>query len=229
MTTVRERVRAELIGEIKAAARRQVAEQGANLSLRAIARELEMVSSAIYRYFPSRDDLLTALILDGYNALADVVTEADAQVARDQLTSRFRAVARAIRQWARAHRAEYALLFGSPVPGYSAPRETVVPVVRLTGVVLAILRDGVASGALTADERPLPAELQDDLGEVLAEVDPSAMPASVLARGLAAWSGLFGLISFELFGHLVGVTTHYDSYYDDQVARLSTLIGLPDS
>src|SRR6478736_2776455 len=98
-----------------------------------------MVSSAIYRYYRSRDELLTALILDAYNALADAATAAEAVVPRDRLADRYAAVARAIRRWALANRAEYALLFGSPVPGYAAPPDTTVPVTRLSLVVIDIL------------------------------------------------------------------------------------------
>src|SRR3954471_6047773 len=77
-TTARERARAELTAEITDLARGQLATVGAaGLSLRAVARELGMASSAMYRYFPSRDDLLTRLIIDGYDALGAAAEEAD--------------------------------------------------------------------------------------------------------------------------------------------------------
>ena len=75
--SLRARVRAGMIDEIKAVARRHLTTDGANLSLRAVARDMGMVSSAIYRYFASRDDLLTALILDAYNSLGSAVEAAD--------------------------------------------------------------------------------------------------------------------------------------------------------
>src|SRR5580658_1309421 len=119
--SIRARVRAEMIAEIKAVARRHLQTDGANLSLRAVARDMGMVSSALYRYFASRDDLLTALIIDAYNALGDAVEKADAQVTdRAELRARWLAVAGAVRHWALSNQAEYALLFGSPVPGYAA-------------------------------------------------------------------------------------------------------------
>jgi len=75
--TARDRARAELTEEIKAVARRHLAEHGsAALSLRAVAREVGMVSSAVYRYFPSRDDLLTTLIIDAYAAVGDAAAAA---------------------------------------------------------------------------------------------------------------------------------------------------------
>ena len=86
-----------------------------------------MVSSAIYRYFPSRDDLLTALIVDGYNAIGEVAEQADAACPAGEYTGRWLAVCRAVRDWALAHPHEYALVYGSPVPGYQAPQQTIGP------------------------------------------------------------------------------------------------------
>src|SRR3954451_7681714 len=117
--TARERVRAELTKEITDIARRQLATEGAGgLSLRAVARELGMVSSAIYRYFPSRDDLLTALIVDAYDDLGTCAEASVADGARESALVRWQGVCRAVRAWALAHPHEYALLYGSPVPGY---------------------------------------------------------------------------------------------------------------
>src|SRR5215469_11240887 len=102
--SIRARVRAEMTGEIKQAARRQLATEGANLSLRAIARDLGVVSSALYRYFASRDELLTALIIDAYNAIGEAGEHADAAITeRPDLTRRWLAVATAWREWALAH------------------------------------------------------------------------------------------------------------------------------
>src|SRR5436305_3883754 len=113
MTSARERVRAELTAEITDAARRQLAEVGAAaLSLRAVARELGMVSSAVYRYFPSRDDLLTSLIVDAFDAVGRAAEEAmDAHQPR--VLPRWMAVAGAIRQWALDNPHDYALVYGS--------------------------------------------------------------------------------------------------------------------
>src|SRR5579862_9020730 len=147
--SIRARVRAEMIAEIKTIARRHLETDGANLSLRAVARDMGMVSSAVYRYFASRDELLTALIVDAYNALGETVEAADAAVAdRTALRQRWMATARAVRGWALAHQAEYALLFGSPVPGYAAPDDTIAAAARTPVVLLRILADGVAAGTL---------------------------------------------------------------------------------
>src|SRR5215203_3165343 len=129
---IRARVRAEMIDEIKAVATRHLHNDGANLSLRAVARDMGMVSSAVYRYFPSRDELLTALILDAYDALGEAVEVAEAAVDRADLRGRWLAACHGARDWALARPAEYALIYGSPVPGYAAPDDTVGPALRPT-------------------------------------------------------------------------------------------------
>ena len=143
--TARQRARAELTREIKEAARRQLAETGApQLSLRAVARELGLVSSALYRYFPSRDDLLTALIIDAYDSLGEAAEAAAAANGTAGPRSGWRAVCHAIRDWARANPHEYALIYGSPVPGYQAPRDTVGPAARVPLALGQLVRDSWA-------------------------------------------------------------------------------------
>ena len=123
---LRARVRAELVQEIKQEARRQVARAGAPaLSLRGVARQLGMASSAIYRYFPSRDQLLTALIVDAYQAIGEATEAADAACERQDFVGRWRAGCHEVRHWALANPHEYALVYGSPVPGYHAPQDTI--------------------------------------------------------------------------------------------------------
>jgi AcrR family transcriptional regulator len=222
---VRERVRAELTAEITDAARRQLAEVGAAaLSLRAVAREVGMVSSAVYRYFPSRDDLLTRLIIDGYDDLGAAAEAADDPTAPPR--GRWLAVCRAVRGWAQAHPHEYALLYGSPVPGYQAPRDT-VPAASRAGVVLGrILGDAARSGALpeTSGERDR-SLISDDAVEVLGGDHPS-LDETVRVRALLAWSSIYGTISFELFGHFVGSVEDGDRYFDRAMGDLAGLIGL---
>lgn len=225
-SSIRARVRAEMIDEIKAVARRHLATDGADLSLRAVARDMGMVSSAIYRYFPSRDDLLTALIIEAYHALGDAVETADAAADRADLRGRWHAACRAARAWALAHPAEYALLYGSPVPGYAAPVDTVLPAQRPPLTLIGILRDGVADGRLTPPDDDLPAPVRADLAEIAAGLFPG-LPAPLLARGMAGWTQLFGLISFDLFGRLDPVLPHRDAYFDHQTALMADLIGLP--
>ncbi|HKT05052.1 MAG TPA: TetR/AcrR family transcriptional regulator [Rugosimonospora sp.] len=225
--TARQRARAELSSEIKAAARRQLAVAGADgLSLRAVARELGMVSSAIYRYFPSRDDLLTALIIDAYHAMGDAA-ESAYHAARDP-RARWRAVCRAVRDWARAHPREYALLYGSPVPGYHAPPDTVEPATRVARLLLETVRESWAAGTLTPqpDGPQVSARLREQ-ATALAELTAPGLPAPVIARGIVAWTQLYGMISFELFGHLVGSVDPSDDFFQHATEQMADLVGLP--
>jgi AcrR family transcriptional regulator len=225
MPSARERVRAELTAEITDAARRQLAEVGAAaLSLRAVAREVGMVSSAVYRYFPSRDDLLTRLIIDGYDDLGAAAEVADDPSAPP--AERWLAVCRAVRSWALAHPHEYALLYGSPVPGYQAPRDT-IPAASRVGVVLGrILGEAARAGALPEGSGERDATLvSDDAVAVLGGEHP-ALDETVRVRGLLAWSSLYGTISFELFGHFVGSVEDTDRYFDRVMGDLAGLIGL---
>jgi AcrR family transcriptional regulator len=218
MTGVRARVRAELTEEILAVARRHLAEQGAAaLSLRAVARDVGMVSSAVYRYFASRDELLTALIVEAFDAVGQAAEDADASRPRDDLAGRWLAMARAIRGWAIANPQQYALVYGSPVPGYAAPQDTVDPAARVSLVLLQLLVDGVAAGTLDDERIETSRALRTDLAR-LREFAPG-VPDGVLVRGLHAWTWLFGHISYELFGHLHRVIEDYDAFFDLQAAR----------
>jgi AcrR family transcriptional regulator len=225
--SIRSRVRAEMTEEIKATARRHLAADGANLSLRAVARDMGMVSSALYRYFPSRDDLLTALILDAYNAMAEAVEQAEAAADRGDLRDRWLNACHAVRRWALAHPAEYALLYGSPVPGYQAPPDTTAAAIRTTGVLGRILRDGVASGRLAS--RPgerLPKGVRADLKRMRG-TEPFDVPEPVLARGLAAWIHLFGAVSFEVFGQFnTVIEVDREAFFDLEMRRMADLLGV---
>ncbi|MEV8377292.1 TetR/AcrR family transcriptional regulator [Kribbella sp. NPDC056861] len=222
--TARDRARAELTQEIKAAARRQLAVEGAErLSLRAVARELGLVSSALYRYFPSRDDLLTALIIDAYDALG---AEAEAAAKhQDDPREAWLAVCRVIRAWARQHPHEYALIYGSPVAGYQAPDSTIQPAGRVAFVLLGILAQAQASGVLTPTTAPEPSQPLAEQLKVLADAAPG-VPLSVLARTAIAWTQLFGMISFELFGQFAGWMDPADEFFAEATGQLATFLGL---
>jgi len=228
--TARERVRAELIREITEIARRQLATEGAaGLSLRAVAREMGMVSSAIYRYFPSRDDLLTTLIIDGYNAVGATVEKAEAACPPEDYAGRWLAACSAVRDWALAHPHEYALVYGSPVPGYEAPEQTIGPASRAAAVFGKIIGDAYRAGA-TAETSgpvvPVPASFIPDAARLRDAILEGA-PDHIAAAALIAWSGLFGLVSFELFGQFENVVTDRSAFFDHAAASLGRLTGLP--
>ena len=175
--TARERARAEITAEILSAARRYLATDGAPaLSLRAIARDLGMASSALYRYFGSRDELLTRLIVDAYDSLGAAAEASEAAVDRDDLPGRFAAVCRAVRTWALANPNEYALIYGSPVPGYVAPADTVGPATRVSILLMLILIEAAAQGRVPAEE-PREARALDPVLAQLPPGFPGARPA----------------------------------------------------
>jgi AcrR family transcriptional regulator len=224
---VRARVRAELTREIAEVARRHLASDGAAaLSLRAVARELGMASSAVYRYFPSRDDLLTALIVDAYDALGEAAETADAPHARADLVGRWQSACAAVRSWAKAHPHEYALVYGSPVPGYAAPEATIGPAGRVGVVLCRIVADGVTSGVIdgTSDGSGLDATILPGLAAELGL--PSDPGGSAAARAVHAWTSLFGLINFELFGHTHNVVVEDEKFFTASTARLAAELGV---
>ncbi|MFF5724524.1 TetR/AcrR family transcriptional regulator [[Kitasatospora] papulosa] len=231
MSTVRgarERARVEVTAAIKDEARNQLAAEGAaKLSLRAVARELGMVSSALYRYFPSRDDLLTALIVDAYDAVGEAAETAWAGAgdAAATHTARWVAVACAVRDRALAHPHEYALIYGSPVPGYTAPQDTVGPASRVGRVLIGVVRDahlaeGVAVPPLTAELRPEAARMAADLA--------ADLPPAVVVALVSAWAQLAGLISFELFGQFDRVVEAREQFFRHAVRELGRSVGLLD-
>ncbi len=202
--TARERARAQITAEILDAARGYLATDGAPaLSLRAIARDLGMASSAIYRYFRSRDELLTRLIIDAYDSLGAAAEVREETIGRNDLAGRFTAVCDAVRGWALAHPNEYALIYGSPVPGYVAPADTVPPATRVTTLLMRIIVDAATAGRIPdtdvgdAEAPPLAAALAP-----IRSYLPPGIPAPLVQRALMVWANLFGVISFELFGQL---------------------------
>jgi AcrR family transcriptional regulator len=216
--TARDRARRELTEEIKIVARRHLAEHGsAALSLRAVAREVGMVSSAVYRYFPSRDDLLTALIVDAYDAVGECAEAAEHSARDRRVVGRWLNVCEAVRAWALANAHEYALIYGSPVPGYAAPETTIGPASRVPLVLLRVLADGAASGDIEPGAAPaMSRTLRSDLAQLRRTAAP-AVPDAVLSRGLAAWAQLLGTINLEMFGHLHNVVHDYDAFFTLQM------------
>jgi len=208
-----------------------MAEEGASsISLRAIARQLGMVSSGIYRYFKSRDELLTALIVEAYEDLGTAVEAADGRCGRGDFAGRWRACCHAVRRWALAHPAEYALIYGSPVPGYRAPEETNPSASRVALALVAIVHDAATAGAVRA---PFVPELRPSLSERAAAeatrleaVGFSGVPQDTVTRALVAWTQLFGAVSFEVFGRFTGIVEDVDAVFDQSVREISAFVGI---
>ena len=220
--------RVEITRTIQETGRRHLAEVGPGaLSLRAIAREVGMVSSAVYRYFPSRDELLTALIVETYDELADAVERADAGVRRRaDLDQRFLAVCHAIRDWARANPHEYALLNGSPVPGYVAPDTTVNSAGRITGAFLGLAQESQAAGdVLGATTGAVGPQEHHALDGVRPSFETSMSDERVV-RWLMGWTTVFGHISLELFGHMHRGILDYDAHFQQVTGQLVADLGL---
>ncbi|MFI9413935.1 TetR/AcrR family transcriptional regulator [Nocardia gamkensis] len=224
--SLRARVRSEMIEEIKAAARKRLAVDGANLSLRGVARDMGIVASALYRYFPSRDDLLTALIMEAYQALAAEAEAADTRLPAADLRGRWMAVCSSVRDWAQAHPAEYGLLYGSPVPGYDAPDDTVAPAAAVVFRLVAIAQAGADKLTPPPLSSALPAPVHADLRRLI-EQQSSDLPEDVLDRVFVAWTQLFGLLDFEVFGRLNGIIDARADYFAHHMNVMADLVGLP--
>lgn len=201
MTTPRDRARAQTMADIVRIGRQHLATDGAAaLSLRAVARDLGVVSSAVYRYVKSRDELLTLLVVDGYGELGDAVDAALAAVPTDDHRARLAAIGRAVRGWALREPATYALLFGSPVPGYAAPAEqTNEPGIRVARALVQVVQDAYAAGQVARAEPPASPGLRDAFAGVREEFGLD-LDDGALARAVYAWAALFGCVTFEVFG-----------------------------
>jgi AcrR family transcriptional regulator len=218
-----------MTARIKAAARQQMAERGtAGLSLRGVARELDITAPAIYNYFPRLDDLITALIVDAFSALAEAMREAEAGMASGSPADRIEAIALAYRAWAVAHPVDFQLIYGNPIPGYVAPAEITAPLAL--SAFLGIFREYVAAysgGQLTLPEeyaRPpkeietILARLQRDSGE--------PVPAEVAALLASSWARIHGLVMLELFEHIQPLVGDPAEFYAYEVRALIQRLGL---
>lgn len=230
---IRARRRLATEQEILRVAREHLASGGAAaLSLRAIARELGMVSSGIYRYVESRDELLTRLIVDAYTSLADEVRLLhDAAQGRDHadLDGRWRAIGRGLRRWALAHPHDFALIYGSPVPDYHAPAErTGVPGTAVLALLVHLAEDAGKADRLAPAADP---EGAHRAVEALLD-DPflagSAIAPETLFNGLAAWTLLLGSVTSEVFEQLGADTlADPDTFFEVMLVTAGRLLLAP--
>ncbi|MFM9442673.1 TetR/AcrR family transcriptional regulator [Streptomyces acidiscabies] len=212
-TTPRERYRAQVRAEIKERAWEQIATAGASaLSLNAIAKRMGMSGPALYRYFASRDELITELIRDAYQSLADTFRAAAAAGA-DLAT-----LARALRGWAMDDPHRYFLVYGTPVPGYHAPDD-------ITGIasdIMGVLLDAVAAlpsaAAVPPADPATPFAAHLESHRTWSDGHPVAAPG--LHRALIFWTRLHGVLSLELAGHFTGMAFDPEMLFTAELATL---------
>jgi len=206
-----------------------MAEYGtAGLSLRGIARELDVTAPALYNYYARLDDLITALIVDAYTALAEVLEAADAGQPRARHADRLMAVLLAYREWAMAHPVDFSLIYGNPIPGYRAPAEATTPPARRGfAVILAILAEALASGELQPQPEHLhqPPDLHVRLPSA-GETQAEPVPPAVIYLGVMGWTRIHGMIMLELFNHTDTLVDNHAAFYRHEVESLLRSIGL---
>jgi AcrR family transcriptional regulator len=220
----RDRLRRATIEEIKSRARAQLATQGVGaLSLRAIAREMGMASSAIYRYYPSRDDLVSELCAEAYASIAAALARArDARPADDH-AGRWRALCHAYRQWSLDYQSDFTLIFGAPLPGYQAPEEiTGPPSSAFAAVPFGVYAAAVEAGDADPD-RTLVAPAAD-VGDLMRDLAPAYPPRLALIV-LNAWASLHGYVALECLGGLTRLAQDTSGLFEAHVGTVMLGMG----
>ncbi|MFD9904397.1 TetR/AcrR family transcriptional regulator [Streptomyces sp. NPDC059063] len=228
--TPRQRYRDQVRAEIKSAALEQIRAGGAPaLSLNAVAKQLGLTGPALYKYFRSRDDLLTELICDGYDAAAAALRTAAARVADAPPRRQLLALGEAFRAWATGSPHVYQLLAGTPSPTYQAPAETVDRARAVLGPLLGVLGQGDCRGAAL----DLRAEMRFWLNESPAVEEwvkhwaPDTDAATALAGTVTAWARLHGVVSLEVQGLFTGMGHRPGTLLAAEMDALADAMGLP--
>ncbi|NTW96967.1 MAG: TetR/AcrR family transcriptional regulator [Oscillochloris sp.] len=213
---------ADLPEAIKATAWQQIAETGAaNLSLRAIARALNITAPAIYNYYPRRDDLVTALIVDAYTSFGDSQLSARDSLPAEEIIGRWQATGLAYRRWALAYPQRYQLIFGAPIPSYEAPNEQILPAAaRSMSALLSVVEALRQAGRLRARGFP---QISPGYQALLPAWRQCGGEADSLSLGVAIyiWSCVHGLVSLELGGNLPPFGPDGNALYDYGMAALT--------
>jgi AcrR family transcriptional regulator len=231
MQTHNDRKREFTRTEIKEAARQLMAELGtAGLSLRGIARRMDLSAPAIYRYYPSLDNLITALIVDDFNDLADTLEAAHESTAEagKQTTEQILAVLIAYREWARQKPVDFQLIYGNPIPGYVAPSEITVPaVIRGFRVIVQLMAEAIVNGDMvpTPMYGKIPAPVRAVM-EPITLLDGYDVPIEAVYLATVGWPMIHGIIMLELFNHLQPMTGDVEVFYKTQVVNLLTSMGM---
>ena len=209
-----------------------MAEHGAAaLSLRAIARQMGLTAPALYRYFGDRDALVTALIVEAFNALADSLTAAGEAPAGASLAARLWAIGLAYRDWALAHPQDYLLIFGTPIPGYHAPAEITGPAAKRSFDVLVAALQSLRGGRrprLSRAFQSAPAGLQAQV-EAWRQRYGYALGGEGLLFALETWTRMHGLVSLELVGQIEPFFGEAGELYRLEIRKILEEAGLrPD-
>lgn len=210
---------------IKETAWNQIAEFGAAaLSLRAIARELKITAPAIYNYFPRRDDLVTALIVDAFNSLAESQKQAVETISASKLEQRFTTLGLAYRDWALEYQQRYQLIFGTPIPGYVAPEDVTTPAAAWALVPLIETIQALHNADKLRVERlpKLTPALKSMLEAWKGFVDASGAEVhiEVLYLAYVVWSHVHGLVSLELSHHTPSFITDPGEIFRREIESL---------
>lgn len=188
---------------LKETAWKQIAEFGAPaLSLRAIARELKITAPAIYNYFPDRDALVTALIIDAYTSFGDWQLAARDSAPSTDLHKKLEAIGLAYRSWAHTYPQRYQLIFGTPIPGYTAPWEQVLPSsARSISALFSVVEEFRAAGKLSMEAVPAVNEKYKAHYERWRTYTGDVHPASIFVA-MIIWARVHGIVSLEIQGNL---------------------------
>ena len=213
---------------IKATARRLMAEKGtAGLSVRAIARELGMTAPALYHYFANLDELITALIIDAFNGLADALENARDACADDSPSQQMWAAIMAYRQYALDYPTDFQLIYGSPIPGYQAPGDITIPASSRTLLVFA----GLMEAMIQAGEVQLPQHYAQPPPSITAHLQGMQadfgyeMSMAAAYATFSAWPRIHGIVMLELFHHIGPVVGDIHTFYTDQMRTLFAEMG----
>ncbi|MEU1816904.1 TetR-like C-terminal domain-containing protein [Streptomyces roseifaciens] len=215
---------------LKNTARQLLLKVGAGgLSLEAVAKGSGLDLTDVEAVFPHRSDLLTALVIDAYNESGAAMEQADrtAVDAGASAGARLLAVTRALRKWSFDNPAEFTLIYGSPVPDYHAPQDTVPPASRTPVVLAGIVRSALEAGELTPPRRTVagPPLLLPEAVELFGGV-PDAPFSDVIERGIVLWSNLIGLLVFQVFSRTHDSVRDESAFFDFAVAVAAESIGL---
>lgn len=213
----REKIRDITRQEIKDTARGLMAEKGtAGLSVRAIARQMGMTAPALYHYYASLNDLITALIQDAFTQLAETLEASAADSALTTSAQRLTAVAHAYRHWALAHPIDFQLIYGNPIPNYTQPSDVTYPPARRSFLVVArILTEAMGSGEIELPEayRHLPPAIEASLVK-LTQVDGHDLPLPALYLAATLWAKIHGHVMLELFNLIQPVIADVEAFYE---------------